>query len=184
MVEEVLENHRMKNNAYTTFRYIGYVALVASVVFVYSRFQVLRSGVSLSLVNAYDGMTVQEPKLTLEGNAQKASRILINNKEVTIDKHGNFEESLVFSPGTNSIDILAFDRYNQITQKMVRIFVPPPQNELVNLPLPDIPETPSDEPSDEEAVLLTNDIPAIERETPITEYSLSEVTPSNESPLN
>lgn len=149
-----------KNNTKTLFRFITITLVVGLGIFIYSRFNILTSGAQVVLNNVSDGMSIDGRVLHLEGNAKKASKITINNREITIDTEGDFKETLVFSPGLNTINIFAEDRYKSITEKIIHIYVPEPPivlEETEILPSPDIPLAEEEDQETEDIVLTVEE---------------------------
>lgn len=100
--------------------------LVGLFVFIvaYSIFQTrsLAKGVDLSVHGINDGAVFDGNLLTLSGQATHAKHIMINDREILVDKNENFSEELILSPGLNIITIKAEDKFDKKTDVAYRVF--------------------------------------------------------------
>ena len=60
--------------------------------------------------------------LTVSGKAQNIAFISMNEKPISINTEGLFEEKLLLSPGSNIIEIRARDRFKKETKEIVKIY--------------------------------------------------------------
>ena len=57
--------------------------------------------------------TVSESLIEIEGTAERASTIAINDKQALLEENGSFSASLLLAPGYNIIEITAVDRFGR-----------------------------------------------------------------------
>jgi hypothetical protein len=60
--------------------------------------------------------------LTISGKTKNIAFISLNEKPISIDTEGVFQEKLLLSPGSNTIEIKGKDRFKQETKKVVKIY--------------------------------------------------------------
>jgi len=88
-----------------------------------SRTSLLSQGVSLSIENIQDGKIVYSPVLTLKGNAKRAIFLTINNREMYIDKEGDFTDITTLSPGLNILTIRTNDKFKNTEVLEYRVWL-------------------------------------------------------------
>ena len=68
-----------------------------SFIFIYSLFQTrsIKNGVLLQVNNIENGIETIEEIFPVEGNAKHASKLLVNGREILIDKENNFKTDFV-----------------------------------------------------------------------------------------
>lgn len=54
-----------------------------------------------------EGLTVSEERLTIKGNTDRETRVLLNGSEISVDRNGNFEEAIDLRPGLNTLRLTA-----------------------------------------------------------------------------
>ena len=91
--------------------------------YTFFRTKAVSRGVTLEIQGLEDGQTVGDEIVRLSGNAKHASHLLINGREILIDKENNFAEELVLSHGYNIITIEAEDRFAKVTSEVYKVFV-------------------------------------------------------------
>jgi hypothetical protein len=74
-------------------------------------------GVKITEVNLIDGATVTEEVIQIKGNAKNALHLTLNNREISINSAGNFEEDFALLPGYNIINIQAKDKFGKSDEK-------------------------------------------------------------------
>jgi len=60
--------------------------------------------------------------LTIDGRAQNITYISLNEKPISVDKEGLFQEKLLLSPGSNIIEIKAEDQFKKETMKTIEVY--------------------------------------------------------------
>ncbi len=87
------------------------------VVFGFFRSKNLIFGVQITDVNITDGATVHESSLHITGNAKNALKLSLNDREISLDQSGNFDETIILAPGYNIINIKATDKFKHVDEK-------------------------------------------------------------------
>jgi hypothetical protein len=59
---------------------------------------------------------------TINGRAKNIAFISLNERPISVDTDGIFEEKLLLSPGANAIEIKAKDRFKNETKKTLNIY--------------------------------------------------------------
>jgi hypothetical protein len=62
------------------------------------------------------------PLATVSGNASKATYLVLNGREIFIDKDGNFAESIVVLPGFSIVTLNARDKFGKTAEKKFEVF--------------------------------------------------------------
>jgi hypothetical protein len=78
-------------------------------------------GVKITNVNIVDGAKVTENALEIKGNARNAINLTLNGREISIDKDGNFNETIILLPGYNIVTIKAKDKFGHIDEKNYKL---------------------------------------------------------------
>lgn len=78
-------------------------------------------GVKIKNVNLVDGATATESILKLTGNARNAIKLTLNGREISVDKEGNFSETIVLLLGYNIINIKAEDKFGYVDEKNYKL---------------------------------------------------------------
>ncbi|MFA6000339.1 MAG: hypothetical protein WC783_05205 [Candidatus Paceibacterota bacterium] len=78
-------------------------------------------GVKITNVNITDGVKVTENVLEIKGNARNAVNLTLNGREISIDKQGNFNETIILLPGYNIVNIRAKDKFGNIDEKNYKL---------------------------------------------------------------
>ena len=74
-------------------------------------------GVKIKDVSIENGATVYESVERITGTAKHAVLLSLNGREISIDKEGNFDETIALSPGYNIISIEAKDKFGSRDQE-------------------------------------------------------------------
>ena len=78
-------------------------------------------GVKIKNVNIVDGTTVENNILEIKGIAKNSVNLTLNNREISIDKKGVFNETIVLLSGYNIISIVAKDKFGHIDEENYKI---------------------------------------------------------------
>ena len=78
-------------------------------------------GVKIRNVNLKDGTTVTDSVLKLSGNAKNAIFLSLDDREISVDQQGNFNETIALLPGYNIIDIKARDKFGYSDEKNYKL---------------------------------------------------------------
>jgi len=80
-------------------------------------------GVKIRNVNLVDGSTITDNTIKLTGNAKNAINLTTNGREISVDKQGNFNETIAPLPGYNIINIKAKDKFGYVDEKNYKIIL-------------------------------------------------------------
>ena len=107
---------------------IAATALVGILILGYAYFQIMRvaQGVTLSLREPASGATFSKPLIAVSGQANRASFISINDRQIFTDESGHFKEEVLLAKGYNVLTVAVKDRFGT-TRKEVREVVYKPE---------------------------------------------------------
>ena len=102
---------------------IAVIILITTGVIGYSFFQArnLINGPQISLITPKTGSTISNPLVAIKGSAANISFITLNDRQIFVDKDGNFNEELLLSPGYNVWTIAAKDKFGRIVSKKIEL---------------------------------------------------------------
>lgn len=101
---------------------IGLVAIFFLIVYGLFNARKLIGGPKIEIMTPRDGYEVTVNTVSIKGIAKNAIFVSINDRPISIDTSGVFEENLLLSPGYNIIRIFANDRFRQNTDKEIQIY--------------------------------------------------------------
>lgn len=78
-------------------------------------------GVKIKNVNIVDGSRVTNSVMEVNGNARNAINLTLNGREISINKEGNFNETIVLLSGYNVVNIKAKDKFGNIDEKNYKL---------------------------------------------------------------
>ncbi len=81
----------------------------------------IRKGPVLEVFEPTDGSAIEKPLIEIKGATQNVSSISMNDRLITIDKDGVFNEKILLSPGYNIIKLSASDKFGRRTEKMLEL---------------------------------------------------------------
>lgn len=82
-------------------------------------------GIKIKNTNIKNNTLYKEEVIKVSGQAKKAKILTINEREITIDKSGFFEEEIILLLGYNTIDIVAMDKFGKKDIKTYNIIYQP-----------------------------------------------------------
>jgi hypothetical protein len=88
--------------------------------------QNLIKGPQLSLQSPFNGTTVQEPAVAIKGMAKNISYISLNDRQIYVDKDGQFNEELLLAPGYNVWKLEAKDKFGRVVSKKIELILNQP----------------------------------------------------------
>lgn len=91
------------------------------IIFGFFRSKDLIFGVKIIDVNIVDGAKVTESVLKVTGNAKNAVNLSLNGREISIDRGGNFNETIVLLSGYNIVNITAKDKFGYVDEKNYKL---------------------------------------------------------------
>lgn len=87
------------------------------VIFAFYQSRDLIFGVKIKNVNIIDGQKVTDNILKITGNAKNAKILTLNDRVISIDQEGNFDETIALLSGYNIITIKAKDEFGNSDEK-------------------------------------------------------------------
>lgn len=78
-------------------------------------------GVKIKNVNLTNGSTITENTVQITGNAEHAVYLSINGREISIDKAGNFSETIAVLSGYNIVELVARDKFGNVDIKNYKL---------------------------------------------------------------
>ena len=102
---------------------IGGLSLFFLLIISYAIFrsQGLIVGVKIKNVNITDGMKAEESVIKVTGNANRATDLILNGREVSINENGDFDETIALLSGYNIVNIKAKDKFGYVDEKNFRL---------------------------------------------------------------
>jgi hypothetical protein len=70
-------------------------------------------GVPLVVHAATDGSTIDGDYVPITGNAKHASQITINDRPISVDQNGNFNDGVILSYGYNIVKVAETDQFGK-----------------------------------------------------------------------
>lgn len=95
--------------------------LLFIVIFTFFQSKDLIFGVKIKEVNITDGMKVTDNIVKITGNAKNAIKLTLNDREISIDQKGNFNETIALLSGYNIISIEAKDEFGNSDEKNYKL---------------------------------------------------------------
>ena len=86
-------------------------------VFAFINSRELIFGVQIKNVNIVDGAKMTKSDLDITGVAKNAIEVTLNGREISIDRAGNFNETIILSSGYNIVTIKARDKFGNDDEK-------------------------------------------------------------------
>lgn len=71
-------------------------------------------GVKIRDINLINGATITENTIKITGNAKRAVYLSLNGREISIDKDGNFTETIALLSGYNIVELVARDKFGNV----------------------------------------------------------------------
>ena len=84
-------------------------------------FGVKIKNVNINGLSAQAGVKFTNGVLQITGNAKNATNLTLNGREISIDKTGNFNETIALLLGYNTINIKAKDKFGYNDEKNYKI---------------------------------------------------------------
>ena len=97
------------------------VFLIFIVIYAFFRTKDLIFGVKITDVNIIDGIKVTDNILKITGNARNAVSLTLNDRVISIDQKGNFDETIALLSGYNIISIKAKDEFGNSDEKNYKL---------------------------------------------------------------
>ena len=97
------------------FLFIGLFTFILIYIFLGSRSLIF--GVKIKNVNIENNTTLYQNIQNITGNAKNAIFLSLNDREITIDQEGNFNETISLFLGYNKLTIKAEDKFGNKDEK-------------------------------------------------------------------
>lgn len=94
-------------------RGFGVLVLIGIMLFAYFRFQAYLQGPKITSINIDSYTYVSEPSFSLKGSIDHTQKVLINGRNILLDKGRSFEELISFNNGLNTITIDLEDPFSK-----------------------------------------------------------------------
>lgn len=90
-------------------------------------------GVKIKDVNIENQTFFETNKIEISGNARHATELVLNGREISIDKDGNFKEDIAPLIGYNIVNIKAKDKFGHEDEKNYKLtFIPSLASDRIN----------------------------------------------------
>ena len=117
----------MKSDAKKILK-IGLVSFLLIFIIIYAFFtsRDVILGIKIKNVNIngspiQSGIKVTDNILKITGNAKNAINLTLNDREISVDEKGNFDETITLLSGYNIIDIKAKDKFGNSDEKNYKL---------------------------------------------------------------
>lgn len=105
-------------------RFLIWLALVFIIAYGLFNARNLIFGPSIDIINPpLSEFETKENTITIKGKVENVSYLSLNEKQITVDTDGYFEEAVLLSPSFNTIEIKAMDRFKNETKKILKIYL-------------------------------------------------------------
>jgi len=81
----------------------------------------LLEGPQVEVLSPANGISVSDSLLTIKGVAKNISYISLNDKQIYVDRDGNFNEKLLLYPGYTIIKVKVKDRFGRVVEKNTEV---------------------------------------------------------------
>ena len=112
----------MKNNAKKILKIVSLSAfLLFIIIYAFFRTKDLIFGVKIEDVNIIDGTKITDNIIKITGNAKNAVNLTLNDRVISVDQKGNFDETIALLSGYNIISIKAQDEFGNNDEKNYKL---------------------------------------------------------------
>jgi len=91
------------------------------IIYAFFRSKDLIFGIKIRNVNIVDNSKVTDNIIKITGNAKNAIKLTLDDREISVDQKGNFEETIALLPGYNIVDIKAQDKFGNNDEKNYKL---------------------------------------------------------------
>lgn len=97
--------------------------IIFTVIAGYSYYQAraIIHGPEINITSPKPASTLDSPLVEIKGNAKNVSFITLNDRQIYVDNEGNFKEELLLSPGYNTWEIEAKDKFGRVVSKKIEL---------------------------------------------------------------
>jgi len=97
------------------------IFLLFIIIYAFFRSKDLVFGVKIRDVNIIDGVKVTDNIIKITGNAENAVNLTLNDRVISVDEKGNFNETIALLSGYNIISIKAKDEFGNSDKKNYKL---------------------------------------------------------------
>jgi len=91
------------------------------IIYAFLRSKDLIFGIKIKNVNITDNSKITENIIKITGNAKNAIKLTLNDREISINQEGNFEETIALLSGYNIVNIKAQDKFGNNDEKNYKL---------------------------------------------------------------
>ena len=95
--------------------------LLFIIIYAFFRTKDLIFGVKIEDVNIIDGTKITDNIIKITGNAKNAVNLTLNDRVISVDQKGNFDETIALLSGYNIISIKAQDEFGNNDEKNYKL---------------------------------------------------------------
>jgi hypothetical protein len=102
---------------------ISIAVIVALLILGYGFFQArdIITGPKITILSPKNGENLPNPLVTITGLATNINRISLNDRQIFVDKSGNFSEKLLVPAGYTIIKIEVQDKFGRTIKKLIEL---------------------------------------------------------------
>jgi len=110
------------NNLKSTLKVI-LITLIVSIIGGYSIYEArnIIRGPIIEIVTPSNGSVLENPLVEIKGVANNITSISLNDRQITVNEQGLFNEKLLLSPGYNSIKLSVSDRFGRYKEEILEL---------------------------------------------------------------
>jgi len=99
------------------------IILFLIILFGYTIFEIWNyaTGPKLTVSSPINGSVVSESLISINGCGKNTKKITLNNRAITVDESGVFQEQILLSYGYNILELKAEDRFGKQTEQKLQI---------------------------------------------------------------
>ncbi len=109
---------------------VAIIALVGIGGYAFYESKDLREGPVVMIDFPLNGKVSSTAVTDITGRAKNIVKLKMNDREISMNEHGDFKEKFVLSDGSNVVKIAAEDRFGRKTEKLVEILYNEPSGTL------------------------------------------------------
>lgn len=112
----------MRQSRVLAFR-VSLLVILVILILGYGLFQArnLILGPEITVLTPTNGENLSNPLIIVSGSATNITLISLNDRQIFVDKQGNFSEKLLVPPGYTIIKLAAQDKFGRTTKKLIEL---------------------------------------------------------------
>ena len=83
----------------------------------------LIGGIDFRIDTIRDGAIYTNPEIQIAGIAKNSKQVILNGREIYLDKNWRFNETILLLSGYNIITIEAIDKFNRVNTKIYQLIL-------------------------------------------------------------